>query len=146
MLGTYVWNLGIGGSSLDTAFTMLGHYIDQLPVQFVTVCVPPINRFEFYINEVPQRIMPDNWQVPKFYHAFFKEWFSNDLNSQVNQRKNLLAMQQLCADRGIPFYALDSTADLMYDRKARDLAHPGIDANCDFAAKMHKKITNNQLL
>lgn len=151
MLGTHVWNLGVGGSSLDTAFTLLEYYIDQLPTQFVTVCVPPVNRFEFYIDEVPQRVMLenliiDNWYVPKFYHAFFKGWFSNDLNPQINQRKNLLAMKQLCADRNIPLYVLNSAVDLILDGRARDLAHPGVDANRDFAEKMHKKITNNQLL
>jgi hypothetical protein len=87
--------------------------------------------------------MFQNWYVPKLYYAFFKEWFLNDVNSQTNQRKNLLAMQQICANRGIPFYALDSATDLMLDRAARDLAHPGIDSNFEFAAKMHKKITNN---
>ncbi len=150
MLGIHVWNLGTQGSSLDTAFVFLEYYINQLPVQFVTVCAPPIKRFEFYVDDVPQRVLPENltqgdWYVPSFYHAFFKGWFANDLNSQINKRKNLLAMEQLCADRGIPFYALDSAADLISDKNARDLSHPGVDANRDFAEKMYKKITNNQL-
>lgn len=145
MLDIHVWNLGIGGSSIDTAFTLLEHYLDLLPAQFVTVCIPPITRFEFYIENIPQRIMLENWYVPKFYHAFFKEWFSTELNLQINQRKNVLAMRQLCSQRGIPFYVLDSATDLKIDGRARDLAHPGSDANHDFALKMYKKITQDNL-
>jgi hypothetical protein len=43
MLDVHVWNLGTGGSSIDTAFTFLEYYIDLLDPQFVTICVPPIN-------------------------------------------------------------------------------------------------------
>ena len=145
MLDLQVWNLGVGGASIDTAFILLDHYIKELPVQFVTVCVPPINRFEFYIDNIPQRIMFENWYLPKFYHVFFKEWFLTELNSQINQRKNLLAMKQLCADRNLSFYVLDSATDFMLDSCARDLAHPGSDANHDFALKMYKKITQDNL-
>jgi len=144
MLGTHVWNLGVGGGAADTAFTLLDYYIEQLSPGFVAMCVPPITRFEYYSENKAYRVMFESWFMPVLSHSFFKEWFANDLNSQINQRKNLLAIEQLCSQQGIPFYVLDSATDLKIDGRARDLAHPGSDANHDFALKMHKKIINRE--
>ena len=138
MLGQHVWNLGVGGSSADTAYNLLEHYIDQLSTKFVVMCVPPRDRFEFFRDIEPIRILGSNFEIPPLYKTFFMEWFATEENSMINQRKNVLAIKQLCAERGIPFYCLKVESDFMLDAKARDLTHAGVGANQDFAKKMYQ--------
>lgn len=146
LLKTNIWNLGVGGGSLDTAFNLLEYYIDELNVQFVVLCAPFKDRFEFFCNENPNRIQAGYLSVwPTFYETFFKEWFTTEKNSVINQRKNILAMQQLCNQRNIPFYYLHAATDFRLDRKARDCTHPGADASLEFAVKMRNKITGDNL-
>jgi hypothetical protein len=144
MLGTHVWNLGVGGGATDTAFTLLDYYIEQLSPSFVAMCVPPMARFEYYSNNIAHRVMFESWFIPAPAYSFFKEWFATDLNSQINRRKNLLAIEQLCVQKNIPFYVLHSDQDLKFDASARDLFHPGQKSIHDFTLKMHNKITNRE--
>ena len=143
LLKINIWNLGVGGGSLDTAYNLLEHYLDELNVQFVAVCVPPMNRFEFFRGEEPIRIMGTQTIFDPLYESFQKEWFATEKNSLINQRKNLLAMQQICNQRRIPFYHLYAMSDFTSDRAARDCTHAGVDSNLEFAVKMHNKITGD---
>jgi hypothetical protein len=136
MLGQHVWNLGVGGSSADTAYNLLEHYIDQLNTKFVVMCVPPRDRFEFFRGLEPIRVL-GNIEPPNLYKTFFMEWFATEENSLTNRQKNILAIQQLCAQREIPLYYL-LVEELIYDGKARDLAHAGVESNQDFAKKMYQ--------
>lgn len=146
LLKTNIWNLGVGGGSLDTAYNLLEHYLDELNVQFVVLCVPPMNRFEFFRNEEPMRIMGNHLVAYyQLYDSFTKEWFATEKNSLINRRKNLLAMQQMCHQRSIPFYHLYVDTDFTFDRAARDCLHAGVVPNLEFAVKMHNKITGNNL-
>lgn len=137
MLDQHIWNLGVGGGALDTCYNVLEHYIDALSPKFVVVCTPPVDRFEFFQNKTPIRVL-GGYNIPPLYDSFFKEWFVSEKNSETNYRKNILSMQQLCLQRSIPFYYLSSHNDFKQDGKARDLAHPGIDSNRKFATKMYQ--------
>lgn len=145
LLDTNIWNLGVGSSSADTAFNLLEHYINELNVQFVLLCAPPMDRFEFFRYEEPIRIMAIASIHPPLYETFIKEWFTTEKNSSINQRKNVLAMQQICSQRNIPFFHLYTTTDFRFDMQARDCAHAGVESNLEFAVKMHNKITGNNL-
>ena len=145
LLGMHVWNLGVGGSSCDTAFNMLEYYIDKLNAKYVILCAPCKYRFELYSNrdghDGPIQIMANLERViPEQYRAFAKEWMLADSNAEINYRKNILAMNQLCTERNIPFVWGATENDFICDGKGRDLAHPGIDANLDYARRMYIKI------
>lgn len=138
MLEQHVWNLGVGGSSADTAYNLIEHYIDRLNTKFVVMCVPPRDRFEFFRKFEPIRILGSTFEIPPLYKTFFMEWFATEENSLINRRKNVLAIKQLCTERGVPFYSLIVESDFSLDAKARDLAHAGVDANQEFAKKMYQ--------
>ena len=134
LLGQHVWNLGVGASSADTAYNLIEHYIDKLNTKFVVMCVPPRDRFEFFQNTTPIRILGNDLTL---YKHFFMEWFATDENSLINRQKNILAIQQLCLQRGIPCYYL-LVEELLRDGRARDLQHAGAEANQQFAKKMYQ--------
>ena len=145
LLKTNIWNLGVGGGSLDTAYNLLEHYLDELTVQFVVLCIPPMDRFEFFCGEEPIRIIGTQTIFQPLYESFIKEWFATEKNSLINQRKNVLAMQQLCNQRNIPFYHLYAMSDFKRIDTARDCTHAGVDSNLKFAVKMHNKITGDNI-
>jgi hypothetical protein len=132
LVGTHIWNLGVCGSSIDTAFRLLDYWILKLKPKFVVLCMPPSGRVEIFDNFYPISIVP-NYQPP---HAFYKVWASCDANAEISLRKNLLAIQQLCDQSNIPFRYLDHTSMPM-PPAARDLAHYGVVSHDNFANQMH---------
>lgn len=132
---TYVWNLGVGGSSLDTCFRLLDHWLPILKPRFVVLCLPPLNRVEVFDYHNPVSILP-NQQNNGHLNTYYKVWATNDANATVTKRKNLLAMQQLCDQVQIPFCYLDSSA-MKKQPWARDLAHFGVESNAEFAEQIY---------
>jgi hypothetical protein len=119
----HIWNLGVGGCSFDTVFRLLEYYLPKLNVQFVCVLPPPPTRFEFcdingdFISVAPYRL--------DRYPDFGKAWLTQQHNQDITARKNLLAIQQICALASIPLFVNQPKSHIYYDRQARDLAHPG---------------------
>lgn len=140
LVGQHIWNLGIGGGAMDTCFRMLDHYIDVLNPKFVVLCQPPAHRFEYVNRYNDARVLIANHLDTEIYKTFGEEWMANDINTETNRRKNLLAMRLLCMEKNIPFFEFDSQVDLIRDSKGRDLAHPGVESNHLFAHKIYKKI------
>jgi hypothetical protein len=141
MMNFPIWNLGVGGSSLDTAFRMLTHYIDTLNTKFVVMWIPNMHRFEYFDSNVNviNVLAP---QVDKELESrFFKSWFGNDQNSDFNHLKNMYAIQWLCSVNGVPLYCLQGSQ--LYTPTARDLSHYGPDGLEFFATKMHENIQNS---
>jgi hypothetical protein len=60
---------------------------------------------------------------------YLKHWFLNEENALINQRKNVLAVRQLCADLNIPCTVLDAEQHMCGSREsigyARDYMHGG---------------------
>jgi hypothetical protein len=60
---------------------------------------------------------------------YLKHWFLNDENAMVNQRKNIRAIYQLCAEFDIPCTILDAVEHMCWSREeigyARDFLHGG---------------------
>lgn len=141
MLDFPIWNLGIGGSSADSCFRVLDHYIDHLNIEFVVMCVPNSKRFEFLDASGVQYVIPE-LKKPDYAIPFYKHWLTVDENAVINQKKNLLAMQKICDNKNIKLTYLHYTDFELID-EARDLAHPGIDANKNFALKVLKNYDNS---
>ena len=140
LLGQHIWNLGVGGGAMDTCFRMLDHYIDVLNPKFVVLCQPPAQRFEYFDRYNKSRVLIANHLDTEVYKEFGEEWMANDINTETNSRRNLLAMQFRCQEKNIPFFAFPNHPDLRKDSCGRDLAHPGVESNHLFAHKIHKKI------
>ena len=43
MLGMHMWNLGVGGGSLDTVFRVLEYWLPKLTPKFVAICIPSVS-------------------------------------------------------------------------------------------------------
>lgn len=144
LLGVHVWNLRVGASGLDTNFRLLDHYIKILRPQFVVHAVPSLQRFEFFAFDEWHCVLLSSMGEHEDFKPFFKTYFTSDENSEMNARRNLLAIRHLCQVQSVPYYAMDvSRAMDMADRSARDLAHPGALQHRILAETMHDLMRHN---
>ena len=111
LIDKHIWNMGVGGSALDTCFRLLDYYIDKLNVQGVFLLQPPEHRIEVFTSGSPVIYLPSEYSN---HSPLFKHWISDEMNIKISIRKNLLAMQKLCDDKGIR----------LITRKQTDLAGP----------------------
>jgi hypothetical protein len=140
LLNQKIWNLGIGGAALDTCYRILEYWIQHLDVKFVTCLVPDISRYELYYE--------NNWNnitsfmtIPTWLEPYQKNWIVCEENGQLNQRKNLLAMQQICNCHGVPLFYITNPFDTWTSPgDGRDLMHYGPVFQKYLANKMHELI------
>lgn len=117
------WNLGLGGAALDTLFRITDYYVNYLNVTAVLCLVPEITRFEFFIHNQPEVC---NWYPDEKTNDFFKIWIADNQNSEINRRKNLLAIQKICDTVRVPFLCFADFIDTIPNlSRARDLMHYG---------------------
>ena len=139
--GLHFWNLGVGGGAMDTCTRLLDYYINKLKPQFVILLSPPKHRFEFH-DDGFWHVMGIN--APNF-QDFQKVYYAYDENSIINHRRNMLSMQQICAQNNVPFYSWECTDNRVFppvERSdlARDLLHQGPAAQQQLAEAMYQKI------
>jgi hypothetical protein len=144
MTGTHTWNLGVGGSSIDTTFRLLDYWLTKLSPKFVTLCTPPDGRVEVFDRDEPLTLMPGINSILEPFNAFFKVWASSDTNAMISKQKNLLAMQQLCNQANIPLVYLDYTSMITHG-DARDLAHFGVNSHANFAEQIYNLLPKDVL-
>lgn len=137
-LDIQIWNLGVGGAAMDTVFRLLDFYIDVLNPKFVAILTPPPPRFEYFdihgshkIALIKHERLWDPMVAP-----FIKTWMSSNFNIDINFKKNLLAIQQICYQHQTPLYIV-KTHETQMDPMARDLTHAGVEC--------HKAISNSFL-
>lgn len=138
LIGKTCWNLGLGGSSLDTAFRLASYYVHHLNVTAVLCLIPESKRFEIFRDGRPCLM---NWMYDRDSDKFYKYWISDDKNAQINETKNLLAMSKICDNANIPFKYLfaDTEMNLPGTRSlARDLSHSGHAEQLACAKKFHE--------
>lgn len=117
-----VWNLGVGGASIDTVFRVLEHYIDRLNPKFIFLLIPPKERFEYCdIRDLFSIIQPGRLGQ---HDSFAKEWLTQPFNSIYNTKKTMMAIEHMCAKSNVPLFSFPSQGVIQRDL-ARDLMHPG---------------------
>lgn len=142
-LNKHCSNLGLGGSSPDTAFRMCLGYIDTIKPRMVIYLEPPIGRIEL-VSDKKAITLAANYDLDhdKNIKQYYKLWIQDgNHNCLLNAKKNKLAIEQLCCQRSIPFahYTIDDiqTIDL-----ARDLAHIGPRTSQQFVDDIHGPISD----
>lgn len=140
LVGTKVWNMGIGACAMDTCFRILDYYLPILNPCAVVLVEPPPARFELFAHygsfDVYGPHLTNNRN-----ESFIKEYLISDINAELNIRKNRLAMSKICQDRDIPIYFF-MPEDAKIDGRARDLSHPGRESHKDFAVMVYETIGN----
>jgi hypothetical protein len=129
------YNLAWGGTSADTCFMQAQHWLPVLRPQLVVMAAPPKARFDL-ISEDPAR--PHNTYLPsdELLHTssadndtFVKTWFLHDRNAELNNARNRLAVQALCAGLGITCLTYNAHDWFAKSREqleyARDHMHAG---------------------
>lgn len=133
------YNLGIGGGSNDAAFRMCAGYIDKINPKIVIHRIPPGIRIESVTdNEIDNITINSN-----NFNQLTNRYAMQDQNDQLNRMKNLLAIENLCIKRNIKFIILDESVKVPYIDYARDLCHPGIKYNFNYAQLVNQIIENN---
>lgn len=140
MLGIHIWNLGIGGTSAASNFRILLHYLPILKPRFVVHCIPSKYRFDYTDRTYQLTITPMDLGPFKELREFCKIWFSNDANSDFYSLAHVMAIRCLCYENHIPYFGIESDT-FTFDKKARDLAHPGAAAQAKFAQDMYELIS-----
>ena len=138
MLNMRVWNLGVGGSASDTAYRLAEHWLDRLNIKFVAMLVPNVDRVEIWEHDSPHVLTHNSDTMPNL-NEYKKVYLANSKNGHINQKKNLLAIQYLCAQKQIPFYHLFKDRIHLVDY-GRDLGHWGRKSNARLAEKMYNLI------
>jgi hypothetical protein len=133
------YNLGVGGSSNDTAFRLAHHWIEQLKPSLVLFLSPERTRFELHTSD-DKIIDLSVWShTGTMVNDFTRHWHSNDTNSGMNYLKNTLAVKQLCSERGIKYIQREAVNIHLLD-KARDLQHYGEKTHRRIAAMFLSKL------
>lgn len=132
-LGYHNFNLGVGGSSNDTAFRLAQHWVPELKPNLVVFLSTELTRFELHTIDGGFRDLTA-WSTFDDTEKFWRHWISNPTNAYMNYKKNQLAIKQLCADLGIKYIhqSYNEFTKFRVDQ-ARDLQHFGIETNKKFA-------------
>jgi hypothetical protein len=138
------YNLGISGASHDTSFRLAYYWLEKIKPKLVIFWNTGLQRFEILTGTKSYNYMPS---AEKLLHnpagvggvEWYKHWVTTDDNSELNKAKNVLAVHQLCNQLGIKFIWSENVPDIGPDSKAqttslaRDLLHPGVETNLNFA-------------
>lgn len=126
------YNLGIGGSSSDTAFRLGLKWIDILNPSIVIFRKPYGIRLEIISSKEINMLNI----ISSDYQDFFKKYAFDDMNHDLNSIKNELALKYLCQVKNIKIIVVDDTNRFPVYDLARDLAHSGIKTNQSYADYM----------
>jgi hypothetical protein len=148
-LGLKCANLAWGGYSADSCYRLAEYWVPRLKPKYVCMLVPPRHRVELLLDNQDTMIQQPPVEVfmPQSQSSLFgpndhylKHWFLNDENAKINQRKNILAIQQMCGYLNIPctiYYAEDHMCWNQEEIScARDFMHAGPKIHNELAKKM----------
>jgi hypothetical protein len=137
-LGMKCANLSWGGYSADTCYRLAEYWVPALKPNYVCMLAPPRHRVEVFVDpqdpvgqQLPVEIFMPQSQSSLFSpnDYYLKHWFLNDENARINQRKNVRAIQQMCAELDIPCTIAYADEHMSQSREAigyaRDYMHGG---------------------
>ena len=145
-LGLKCWNLGIGGSSNDTAFRLAYHWIPILKPKFVFYLPTVEYRFEFITETTLLQFLPSKVYVGNDGY-FYDRWLSVRDNSRLNYLKNVAAIKHICNENSIPCITVERKNRFHNPHMdlGRDLLHNGPTWNKDIAGEMLSQLNNKDV-
>jgi hypothetical protein len=143
MLNLNYYNLGVPAASADTVFRIASYWIPVIKPKIVVMVAPEETRFEMRKNKNDFNVFGPNFEVTKAIHRDILETFiMNDENPQLNQQKNLLAIENITNRNSAKFYWYDQSIMYKNGEKdlARDLQHSGPKRNNGVAQFFYRDI------
>ena len=131
-------NLAQPAAGLDTAFRLGLGWIAKLKPKIVVLCCPPLGRFEYVTKEEVNLLGWWSQKTPGPLAVYYKTMVIDENNIGLNAQKNILALEQLSYQHNAKFISVhfnDIRSSDPYSF-ARDLIHPGVNANKIFAQKL----------
>lgn len=126
------YNLAWGGVSADTCFMLADYWLPILQPKLVVMVAPPKHRFDLITEKVDHNhdtYLPGSEIGQADIDGFVKTWFLNDRNADLNNARNRLAVEGLCARLGIPCLTYNAHDWFAKSREeieyARDQMHAG---------------------
>jgi hypothetical protein len=129
VVGGKFWNLGIGGTGVDTHFRVFLGFYKKLKVRNVFHYAPMYPRYEFLENKRPQSYIiadyNEKW-IPKFGNLMLDSLLTDE-QVELNWYKNTSAIRGLASEIGATYHLIQGSYDWHgRDDKsllARDLLH-----------------------
>ena len=137
------FNFGLPAATNDTAFRLADSWIPILQPFLVVLLSPPPMRFELLGYDVKAEKDASRFvtTMEQLTNTVDKSvWIENEENGTINRRKNKLAIQKICDDKGINFLCEDIENFPIVDY-GRDLLHPGIESHKVFAGELIKRLS-----
>jgi hypothetical protein len=126
------YNLAWAGTSADTCFMQAEYWVPILRPKLVVMAAPPKHRFDLVIeqpNLKHQTYLPGAEIGQEDPNIFVKTWFLHDRNADLNNARNRLAVEGLCARLGIRCLTYNAHDWFAKSREeieyARDRMHAG---------------------
>ena len=141
-LGLKVFNLAWPGQGSDYCFRMANHWISQLNTKYCVLLNPPPSRVEVLMeNGQAETFMPHS--LSSYYNPndwFLTQWMVNEDNHWLNNRRNALAVKQICAELGVACNTYEAIEHMSGSREeleyARDYMHAGPRGHRIFAERI----------
>lgn len=135
-------NLGVAGSSSNTAFRLGSYWIPILKPKIVIYLESSKERFEIVAWNAAINLLPNYTPVDlKIFYEHY--WLQDETNSYLNSLKNKLALEFICQKLNIKFLYLDLWKIANPIDCARDLAHFGIKSHVDLSDKLLRILEND---
>jgi hypothetical protein len=142
-LGLKNYNLAWGGTSADTCFMLAEYWLPVLRPKLVVMAAPPKNRFDLVSEKIDHNhdtYLPASEIGGADQDGFVKTWFLNDRNADLNNARNRLAVEGLCARLGIRCLIYNAHDWFAKSREevgyARDRMHAGPRGHQVFAERI----------
>jgi hypothetical protein len=143
ILGLKNYNLAWHGTSADTCFMLANHWLPILRPKLVVMSAPPKHRFDLITekdNHNHDTYMPCSKIGGADSDNFIKTWILNDRNADLNNARNRLAVEGLCARLGIRCLTYNAHDWFARSREeveyARDWMHAGPLGHKKFAERI----------
>lgn len=128
-------NLGIPGTSSNTAFRLGSYWIPILKPKIVIYLESSEDRLEIVADKKFFDLVPKhcNSDLKIFYEDY---WLIDRTNSYLNSLKNKLALENICSQYGIKFIHRPFWSIIEYKDLGRDLIHCGSKSYLDLSNKL----------
>ena len=141
-------NMGVGGSSADTAFRIASLYIEKIKPKIVVATLLFPERTELLTSHDVISFNPEMTTLKglsrenrQYVMEYYEKFLEVPETSHINQQKNILAINKLCDMHNVKFVSQTmSRIPLDFYNQARDLLHPGTDYHTKLSEIILEKI------